>query len=64
MATLRAMRVLVQRVSRAEVRIRENGGGEPRVAGRIGRGLLLLVGFTHADGDEQLAWMAEKVLEC
>ena len=62
MATLRGMRVLVQRVSRAEVRIRENGGGEPRVAGRIGRGLLLLVGFTHADADEQLAWMAEKVL--
>lgn len=49
------MRVLVQRVSRAEVRV------EGRVAGRIGRGILALVGFTHQDSDEQLAWMAEKV---
>lgn len=49
------MRVLLQRVSRAEVRV------QGRVAGRIDRGLLLLVGFTHADGDEQLDWMAEKV---
>jgi D-aminoacyl-tRNA deacylase len=49
------MRVLVQRVSRAEVRV----GG--RVTGRIERGLLLLVGFTHADADEQLTWTAEKI---
>jgi D-tyrosyl-tRNA(Tyr) deacylase len=54
------VRVLVQRVSRAAVRIRE--GGSSRVAGEIGRGFLLLVGFTHADGDEQVAWMADKVL--
>jgi D-tyrosyl-tRNA(Tyr) deacylase len=50
------MRVLVQRVSRAEVRTGD------RVAGRIETGLLLLVGFTHADGEAELAWMAEKVL--
>ena len=50
------MRVLLQRVSRAEVRV----GG--RVTGRMEKGLLLLVGFTHADGEEQLAWMADKVL--
>jgi D-tyrosyl-tRNA(Tyr) deacylase len=50
------MRVLVQRVSRAEVRTGD------RVAGRIEGGLLLLVGFTHADGEAELAWMAEKVL--
>jgi D-tyrosyl-tRNA(Tyr) deacylase len=31
------------------------------VTGRIGAGLALLVGFTHTDGDEQLAWMADKV---
>ena len=49
------MRVLLQRVARAEVRI----AGE--VTGRIGRGMLLLVGFTHADGPAQIAWMAEKV---
>jgi D-tyrosyl-tRNA(Tyr) deacylase len=33
-----------------------------RVTGRIGRGLLLLVGLTHADGEAELAWMADKVL--
>jgi len=32
-----------------------------RVTGKIGRGFALLVGFTHADTPEQVAWMAEKV---
>jgi D-tyrosyl-tRNA(Tyr) deacylase len=50
------MRVLLQRVSRAEVRV------DGRAVGRIGTGFLLLVGFTHADGDEQLVWMADKVV--
>jgi D-tyrosyl-tRNA(Tyr) deacylase len=34
---------------------------DPRVAGRIGRGYVLLVGFTATDTDEHVAWMAEKV---
>jgi len=50
------MRIVLQRVSRAEVRI----GG--RVAGRIGRGFCLLVGFAAGDSGEQLAWMADKVI--
>jgi D-tyrosyl-tRNA(Tyr) deacylase len=54
------MRVLVQRVSRAEVRIATDGA--ERVAGRIGRGFVLLVGFTHADDGAAVAWMADKVL--
>ncbi len=49
------MRIVLQRVSRAEVRI------QGRVAGHIGPGFLLLVGFTHTDGDGQLTWMADKV---
>ena len=49
------MRVLLQRVSRAEVRV------EDRVTGRIAAGFVVLVGFTHADGPDQVAWMAEKV---
>ena len=49
------MRVLLQRVSRAEVRVGD------RVTGRIGRGYLLLVGLTHADDEARLAWMAGKV---
>lgn len=55
------MRVLLQRVHRAEVRVRPADGGAPRVAGRIGAGFLLLVGFTHADGEAQVRWMADKV---
>jgi D-aminoacyl-tRNA deacylase len=53
------MRLLLQRVGRAEVRIREPGGS--RLSGRIGRGYLLLVGITHDDTEEKAAWMAEKV---
>ena len=50
------MRVVLQRVSRAEVRVGE------RVTGRIGRGFLLLVGFTHDDGEAVLDWMADKIV--
>ncbi|NJD09986.1 MAG: D-tyrosyl-tRNA(Tyr) deacylase [Gemmatimonadetes bacterium] len=50
------MRIVLQRVSRAEVRI------DGRVTGRIGRGFCLLVGFAATDTAEQLAWMADKVL--
>ena len=50
------MRVVLQRVSRAEVRVGD------RITGRIGRGFLLLVGFTHDDGEAALAWMAEKII--
>ena len=50
------MRVVIQRVSRARVTVGD------RVTGEIGRGLLLLVGFTHDDADASLKWMAEKVL--
>ena len=50
------MRVVLQRVSRAEVRI----AGE--MVGRIGVGHVLLVGFTEGDGPEQLEWMADKVV--
>ena len=50
------MRLLLQRVSRAEVRV------DGRVTGRIGRGFLLLVGFAQADDETPLAWMADKVV--
>jgi D-tyrosyl-tRNA(Tyr) deacylase len=32
------------------------------VAGRIGRGLLVLCGFTHTDGPDQVSWMADKIV--
>ncbi len=50
------MRVVLQRVSRARVSV------EGRVTGEIGRGLLLLVGFTEGDDEAAAAWMAEKVV--
>ncbi len=50
------MRVVLQRVRRAEVRV------EGRVTGTIGPGFLVLAGFAPADTDAQLAWMAEKIL--
>jgi D-aminoacyl-tRNA deacylase len=57
------MRVLLQRVSRAEVRILPTGlAAESRTAGRIEAGYLLLVGFTHADTDAELRWMANKIV--
>lgn len=34
---------------------------EARTAGQIGRGFLLLVGFTATDTSTQVEWMAEKV---
>jgi len=55
------MRVLLQRVSRAEVRIREPNE-LTRVAGAIDRGFVVLVGFTATDTVANVAWMAEKVL--
>ena len=54
------MRVALQRVSRAEVRVRD--GGRSTVSGRIGRGLLALVGFTEGDGEAEVEWMADKIL--
>ena len=49
------MRVLLQRVSRADVRVGD------RITGQIERGFLVFVGFTHHDGHEALAWMADKI---
>jgi D-aminoacyl-tRNA deacylase len=49
------MRVLLQRVSRAEVRV------DGRVIEKIGVGYCLLVGFTQSDTEAQLIWMADKI---
>jgi len=50
------VRVVLQRVSEASVTV------QSRVTGAITNGLLLLVGFTSDDTEENLEWMAEKVL--
>lgn len=49
------MRAVVQRVSRAEVRV------EGRVVGAIGRGLLVLVGIAREDTPETGKALAEKI---
>jgi len=49
------VRAVVQRVSRAEVRV------EGTVTGRIARGFMVLLGAADDDGDEDVAWMAEKI---
>ena len=50
------MRVVLQRVAGARVTV------EGRVTGEIGRGLLLLAGFTDGDTEATLRWMADKVV--
>src|SRR5882724_5398391 len=49
------MRAVVQRVSRAKVMIADE------VAGEIGRGLLVLLGVTHSDTQDNAKWLAEKI---
>ena len=50
------MRIVLQRVARAGVTI------DGSTVGEIGAGLLLLVGFRSGDGEDQISWMADKVL--
>lgn len=50
------MRILVQRVARASVAI---GGGE---RSSIGRGLLVLLGVGHDDGEEDIEYLAGKLV--
>jgi D-aminoacyl-tRNA deacylase len=33
-----------------------------RTSGRIGRGLVVLVGFTHTDSEAESVWMADKII--
>jgi len=50
------VRVVLQRVSRAAVRV------DGKTVGEIGRGYLVLAGFAPTDNDATLEWMAEKIL--
>jgi D-tyrosyl-tRNA(Tyr) deacylase len=49
------MRAVVQRVSRAEVRV------EGAIAGRVGRGLAVLLGVARGDGEDDARLLADKV---
>lgn len=49
------MRVLIQRVSHASVTV------DKETISSIGKGLLILLGIGHGDGEEQVTFLAEKV---
>jgi D-tyrosyl-tRNA(Tyr) deacylase len=49
------MRALLQRVSRASVTV------EGQTISSIGKGLLILLGVGHGDGEEQVKFLAEKI---
>ena len=49
------MRALLQRVSKASVTV------DDKVISRIGKGLVVLLGIGHGDGEEQVMFLAEKV---
>jgi D-tyrosyl-tRNA(Tyr) deacylase len=49
------MRALVQRVSKGSVMV------DNKVISQIGKGLVVLLGIGHGDGEEQAAFLAEKI---
>lgn len=50
------MRVLVQRVISSKVEV------DRKVVGEIGKGIMLLVGFTDGDGEKEIDYMVDKVI--
>lgn len=50
------MKVIVQRVTKASVTV------DNKIVGKIGNGFLLLVGFTHNDGLENIKYIVNKIL--
>ena len=51
------MKVVIQRVSEAQVAI------EQKVAGSIGKGLVVLVGFEENDTFEDIQWIVQKITQ-
>ena len=51
------MRLLIHRVTRASVEI------EGTIKGALGKGLLVLVGVTHEDTEEDLEYLAQKLVK-
>lgn len=50
------MRVVIQRVSKASVKV--NG----KITGKIDEGLLVLLGIEDADTDEDIQWLSNKIV--
>ncbi len=50
------MRACIQRVTEAQVTV------DDAVVGRIGNGLVVLLGVAGVDGEEEVSWLAEKIV--
>lgn len=50
------MRVVIQRVKEASVKVDE------KIAGQIAGGLLILIGIEDADSDEDIIWLSNKMV--
>ena len=50
------MRVVIQRVSKASVKV------DNHITGQIGNGLLVLVGIEDTDNDEDIDWISNKIV--
>lgn len=50
------MRVLIQRVTHASVKI------EDKIYGKIGEGMLLFVGIEENDTEEDITWLSHKIM--
>lgn len=50
------MRLVIQRVKHASVEI------ENKIKGRINHGLLILLGITHDDNEEDINWLSQKLV--
>ncbi len=50
------MRLVIQRVSKASVKV------DGKITGAIDQGLLILVGIEEADNDEDIEWLTKKVV--
>ena len=54
--TFELMRVVIQRVTKASVTVEE------KTVGKIGNGLLVLLGIEDADTDEDIQWLGNKIV--
>lgn len=50
------MKLVIQRVLKSQVDV------EGKTVGSIGKGLLVLIGVTHTDGEEELQWLVNKLI--
>ena len=51
------MRAVIQRVSRASVKINE------KIKSEIGHGLLVFVGIEGSDNEEDIEWLCNKIVQ-